>query len=718
MLREILILFTIGVLLLSGLGAIATPVEHLNEYKTINIAFSQPVFKEENDYITVTFEEANSLLINENKPLLPTYMHTFLYPLGTKIKNVICEFKNIKSIELDKDIIPSPAKSITGTASKIVKNQYSYQGSYPDKQYDYNIKVGQINGEIQEIVTIEAFMSSYNKQEQIFSWAENVNIKVNYELKDQVTTTNADYEFIILTADEFSDELQALKTHKNNRGVLTEIFTLSQIKSLSSGRDDAEKVKNFIKDAIEQYNTQSVLLVGNRDLFPTRDTHIAVDNDNEIFVSDLYFADIYYYNEDTQQFDFTSWDSNENDVFAEYDWNDNFDLMDLSPDVKLGRLPANSGSEVTTVVNKIITYENSEAYTQDWFTDLVVVGGDSFISEQYDSNGILEGEYVNQRVINVMDGFIPEKIWVSLGKLNNKGDLNSALKSGCGFVDFSGHGNTNVYATHPHKTDNKWLPGPNGGFFSNDIKTLNNEEKLPIVITGACSVSKFSKDENTFSWSWLANDGGGSIASFGATGLGYAYIGTYVVSGLVEGMAIGTFGAYQDGAINVGEMWERALNNYMNTHSINDGGEIKTVVEWTLFGDPTLAISSDSIPPEKPERPDGKTNGGIDKEYTFTSTTTDLDDDELYYLFDWGDGTYSGWVGPYNSGQTASASHTWTTQGDYQIKVRAKDEHGVQSDWSEPLGVAMPKTMTRSIFPRLQENFPIIYQIIEKLFSI
>ena len=114
--REILIGFIIGSLVLSGLGAVATPVEDLNEYETINIAFSQPVFKGENDYITVTFDEVNSLLINENKPLLPTYMHTFLYPLGTKIKSVICEFDNFKSTLLDKDILPSPAKSIAGTA--------------------------------------------------------------------------------------------------------------------------------------------------------------------------------------------------------------------------------------------------------------------------------------------------------------------------------------------------------------------------------------------------------------------------------------------------------------------------------------------------------------------------------------------------------------------------------------------------------------------------
>lgn len=715
--RRTIIFLIIGSLVLSGLGAVAAPVEDSYEYETINIAISQPKFTEENDFITASFNEANSLLIKEGKPLLPTYMHTFTYPLGTEIKEVTCTLNNIQSTQLTKEIIPSPTKAIIGTITKTTQKDYNFEGTYPSAQFDYDIKVGLIKGQRQIIVNIEAYMSNYNTQEQTFTWAENVEIAVKYKLNVQKTTTNTEYEFIILTADEFSDELQSLKTHKNNRGIVTEIFTLSQITSQATGRDDAEKVKNFIKDAIEEYNTQSVLLVGNRDLFPMRETHIAVGDDGEIFVSDLYFADIYYYNEDTQQYEFISWDSNDNDIFAEYDWDNEYDLMDLSPDVKIGRLPANSGSEVTTVVNKIKTYENGEAYTQDWFTDLVAIGGDSFISEQHDPDGVLEGEHVNKRVISIMDGFIPDRIWVSLGRLNNKGDLNAALRRGCGFVDFSGHGNTNVYSTHPHLNDNKWLPGPTGGYFSSDISTLNNDEKLPIVITGACSVSKFSKDENCFSWAWLANNGGGGIASFGATGLGYAYIGTYVVSGLVEGMAIGTFGAYQEGAITVGEMWERALNNYMGSHNINDGGEYKTVVEWTLFGDPTLAIAADSTPPVKPSKPDGKTSAGIDVKHTYTTSTTDVDDDELFYLFDWGDGKFSGWVGPYDSGQEASASHIWTDQGDYQIKVKAKDEHGVQSDWSDPLGVALPKGINRPILSKLQENFPLIYQILQKIFN-
>jgi hypothetical protein len=69
--------------------------------------------------------------------------------------------------------------------------------------------------------------------------------------------------------------------------------------------------------------------------------------------------------------------------------------------------------------------------------------------------------------------------------------------------------------------------------------------------------------------------------------------------------------------------------------------------------------------------------------------TTDEDDDDLFYFFDWDDGTDSGWVGPFSSGALATAKHIWTTEGDYQIKVKAKDRSGHETAWSDPLSVNM-----------------------------
>jgi len=98
----------------------------------------------------------------------------------------------------------------------------------------------------------------------------------------------------------------------------------------------------------------------------------------------------------------------------------------------------------------------------------------------------------------------------------------------------------------------------------------------------------------------------------------------------------------------------------------------------------------ENAPPEKPDKPSGETRGKVGEEYTYTTSTTDINDDQLYYNFAWGDDATSGWVGPYESGETAEASHMWNTRGNYEIKVKAKDEHGLESEWSDPLPISMP----------------------------
>lgn len=96
-----------------------------------------------------------------------------------------------------------------------------------------------------------------------------------------------------------------------------------------------------------------------------------------------------------------------------------------------------------------------------------------------------------------------------------------------------------------------------------------------------------------------------------------------------------------------------------------------------------------SPPPEKPERPEGPIRGKPDVEYTYTTTTTDPDGDQVYYKWSWDDGTYSGWLGPYNSGAIGTGSHSWSVLGTYDIKVKAKDIHGAQSDWSDALTISI-----------------------------
>lgn len=104
-----------------------------------------------------------------------------------------------------------------------------------------------------------------------------------------------------------------------------------------------------------------------------------------------------------------------------------------------------------------------------------------------------------------------------------------------------------------------------------------------------------------------------------------------------------------------------------------------------------------NLPPATPQKPTGETSGKIGVEYSYSTATTDPNNDQLFYQWNWGDGAISTWLGPFASGQTSQAQHTWTTKGNYGITVKAKDIYGAETDWSDPLPITMPSSQNFTI---------------------
>jgi len=95
-------------------------------------------------------------------------------------------------------------------------------------------------------------------------------------------------------------------------------------------------------------------------------------------------------------------------------------------------------------------------------------------------------------------------------------------------------------------------------------------------------------------------------------------------------------------------------------------------------------------PPARPTLT-GPANGDTGTTYTYTAVTTDPDGDQVFYCFDWGDGTDI-CTPLHDSGQQAQASHAWDNDGTYTITVKATDQHGAESP-PATLTVSMPLEM-------------------------
>jgi hypothetical protein len=118
----------------------------------------------------------------------------------------------------------------------------------------------------------------------------------------------------------------------------------------------------------------------------------------------------------------------------------------------------------------------------------------------------------------------------------------------------------------------------------------------------------------------------------------------------------------------------------------------------------TAYFTGPNYPPEKPEKPIGPKIGIAGKSYTYSATSTDPDGDKIKYCFDWGDGNIT-WTGLVDSGETVSVNYTWENRGNYNVRVKVRDEHWLEGDWSDPLPIIMPKSYSWSIFEKLTEWF-------------
>jgi hypothetical protein len=112
-----------------------------------------------------------------------------------------------------------------------------------------------------------------------------------------------------------------------------------------------------------------------------------------------------------------------------------------------------------------------------------------------------------------------------------------------------------------------------------------------------------------------------------------------------------------------------------------------TTIDYT---NDTTNITSQPTPiPYKPNTPQGPTNGFINEVYRYTSSTTDPYNLSLFYRFNWGDGSTSDWIGPYPSGEEVTLNHSWEKSGTYSVRVQAKNDGGLTSDWSSSIRVSI-----------------------------
>jgi hypothetical protein len=171
-----------------------------------------------------------------------------------------------------------------------------------------------------------------------------------------------------------------------------------------------------------------------------------------------------------------------------------------------------------------------------------------------------------------------------------------------------------------------------------------------------------------------------------------------------DGSNSGWLGPYSTGHTAVAEKSWSAAGTYSVRAKAKDINQVPSKWSETI----SMTIVTDR-PPNTPTI-QGPVEGKPGTAYLYTLTTIDLDGDMVYYSIDWGDNTSSGWIGPYNSGATASVHHQWAQEGTYTVQAKAKDTYGAESGWAT-LEVTMPLSVEKQQTTQLQ----LFYQFLQSL---
>ena len=299
-----------------------------------------------------------------------------------------------------------------------------------------------------------------------------------------------DYEYVIITDTNFVSTFQPLADWKTQKGVPAKIVTTQWIYTHYTGYDNAEKIRNFIKDAYQNWGTLWVLLGGDTNVVPDRaawamDCEAGISPDENLIRCDLYFSDLD-----------GSWDANGNHLYGEVG-----DSVDMYPDVLVGRASCSNVSKAQALVNKLLTYEKNPP--TDYTTKMLFLA-EILWSNPYTNSGLSKDLIDEQYVPSQFDPIT--KLYEDLGN-ETPATAMAAMNEGQNIINHDGH----CWYT---------VMGVGTGYLDrSDMDALNNNPRNSILLSIGCWPAAI--DYDCLAEHFINNPNGGGVAFIGNSRYGW-----------------------------------------------------------------------------------------------------------------------------------------------------------------------------------------------------
>jgi len=289
--------------------------------------------------------------------------------------------------------------------------------------------------------------------------------------------------FIVVAPDRFRPALAEYIAYKK-RTRPTELVSLEEVLKSTAGIDVPERLKRFLYEAWRGRNLGYLLLVGDVDVMPVR--YMVLDRGTPaafnyaFYPSDLYYADLAKVNGA-----FEDWNAMKQGFHAHYfgevrgETNKkgpiNYDQVDYRPEIAFGRWPVSTESEVRTVADKTVAYEESIREG----THEGMRRADFFNVEGY----VDARDQMSNWAAKMPPGWSVGRYFYHDDKKSyrtrppDEAHVLDALDQGAGLAVHIGHG-----------SDHSWYKS----ISTASLKKLHDADRLPVMLSVGCSTGNFA----------------------------------------------------------------------------------------------------------------------------------------------------------------------------------------------------------------------------------
>lgn len=554
--------------------------------------------------------------------------------------------------------------------------------------------------------------------------------------KLQIHSTNEIYDYIIVTIEDLYNAILSSNfiDWKTTIGYSIKIVYITDDEITSqSGKDLSEKIRNFLREYYTSWGIKYVLIVGDHQTIPMR--YCYPDPTNHVNGSgtpgsgggevptDYYYADL-------TSSDSNSWDSDGDGYYGEY----GDDNPDFEPEVFVGRIPTSISSRITYTLDKIVSFEKDNG---NWKNTALHAGAFYYLTnEDYSGNPAMDAaRCMNKIEIDLMYGWDithfseQEGLETSIydwDPLTYPSFTNAWRNGEFGIVNWGSHAYMNCAARKVWKWDDgDGVPESNEIDWPRfiDVNANLDDDYPSIVFAMGCLIGcPEPYQHGNLGIDLLTKSGfGSSVGIISSTRTPYGSLNWPTDPSGCESFCY----RFNQHIINDSQSIGDALYNSKYYCHINYGWdqwyEYMNLYIFNLYGDPSL-VRLGIFPNNPPSIPEisGPLNGKAGTAYNYSFVSTDMDNDNLSYLIEWGDGLEDVF-GVYPSGKIVNISHTWNKKDNYTIRAKAIDENGSQSSWGT-LKINMPKSKTFNFYCNpiewLFKQLTYIFPIIRALFRI